>query len=55
MFDTVEARFDRRQIVAVPTGLLENMAGHHLLTLDLALDNGQARFRLGAAFAAPRR
>src|SRR6185312_3670948 len=46
--DPVEPRFDRREVVAVAAGLFENVARDHLLALDLALDDTDARFEFFA-------
>jgi hypothetical protein len=47
LLEAIEAAQDRCQIVAVAAGLLQNVAGDELLALDLALDDGDARFKLG--------
>src|SRR5580704_13451609 len=41
LLDPIEAGFDRRQIVAIAAGLLEDMAGDQLLAFNLALERSE--------------
>lgn len=45
LLKSIHARLDSSQIVAVVRCLLENMARHHFLTIDLALEHEQIEMR----------